>query len=104
MNIKQLRKGFGATSDSVLQFLSGIKQKYNLNTPEDWNTVNHHHVQSSGGSAILKQYSVYQLKCMACPEGTLIFKNPSSYCFCFSTEMLFNDQISIHTINSLLQI
>ena len=62
--------------DSILTFLSGLKEKYNLNTPEDWNSITKNHIQSNGGSTLLKKHTIYELKCIACPEGKSIFRSP----------------------------
>ena len=61
--------------ENILQFLTKIKEKYNLNTPDDWNSITYNHVKSNGGSALLAKYSMFELKCLACPEGKLIFNN-----------------------------
>ena len=74
--------GYWKKHENILQFFSEIKEKYNLNTPEDWNSITHKLIQSNGGNTLLGKYSIYQLKCMACPEGKLIFTNspqPSGY-------------------------
>ena len=62
--------------DNIQNFLLYIKQKYNLNTPEDWNSITQKHIQLTGGSGVLKKYSMFELKCLACPEGKSIFNNP----------------------------
>ena len=64
--------------ENIRNFLSKIKEKYNLNTPEDWNSITRNHIQSNGGSSLLSnyKYSMFELKCMACPEGKAIFTNP----------------------------
>ena len=69
-------KGYWKNEKNVLQFLSEIKEKYNLNTPDDWNSITATQIQSNGGSSLLSTYSLYELKCMACPEGKLIFNSP----------------------------
>ena len=69
-------KGYWDNQENILNFLSGIKEKYNLNTPEDWNSITHNHIQSNGGGSLLSKYSLYEIKCMACPEGKSIFNNP----------------------------
>ena len=68
--------GYWKNQENIYQFLHEIKEKYNLKTPEDWNTVTKQQFQSNGGSTLLEKYSVYKLKCMACPEGKSIFNNP----------------------------
>ena len=62
--------------ENILNFLSKIKEKYNLNTPEDWNSITRKHIQSNGGSTLSKKYSLYEIKCMGCPEGKSSFDKP----------------------------
>ena len=69
--------GYWENQENIFQFLSKIKEKYNLNTPEDWNTITQKQIQSNGGWTLMSKYSLFDLKCMACPEGKLIFNNPS---------------------------
>ena len=67
--------GFWENKDNVLHFLDKIKKKYNLKSPDGWNSITTKEIQSNGGCTVLKYYSIYQLKCMACPEGKLKFEN-----------------------------
>ena len=69
--------GYWKNQENILNFLFEIQQKYNLNTPEDWNSITQKHIQSNGGSTLLAKYSMYELKCMACPDGKSIFKKPN---------------------------
>ena len=62
--------------NNIKKFFANLTQKYNLNTPEDWNSITTTHITSNGGGALLSKYSIFQLKCMACPEGKSIFNNP----------------------------
>ena len=80
-NSSKLPSGYWEKRENILQFFSQIKEKYNLNTPEDWNSITQKHITSNGGSTLLSKYkySIYELKCMACPEGKSIFNNPSRY-------------------------
>ena len=74
--------GYWGKKENVHKFLSEIKKKYNLNTPEDWNSITQKQIRSNGGSSLLAKFSMFTLKKMACPEGKLIFKNhprPSGY-------------------------
>ena len=71
--------GFWENQENIDNFISKIKEKYNLNTPEDWNSITAKHIQSNGGSKLLSKYSMFELKCMACPEGKSIFNNPNGY-------------------------
>ena len=68
--------GYWDNEENVLQFLSELKLKLNLKTPEDWNLINKKQIQTFGGIRLLCKYSIYQLKCLGCPEGKSIF-NPS---------------------------
>ena len=65
--------------ENIDNFLSKIKQNYNLNTPEDWNSITQKHIQSNGGWGLLKKYSIFEIKCMGCPEGKSTFNNPAGY-------------------------
>ena len=68
--------GYWENKENILNFLSEIKQKYNLHTPEDWNSISTTQFKINGGGTLLKNYSMFDLKCMACPEGKSIFNNP----------------------------
>ena len=68
--------GYWENEENVLHFLSQIKIKYNLNTPEDWNSITREHIRSNGGGSLFKNYTIYELKCMACPEGKSSFTDP----------------------------
>ena len=61
--------GYWNIKENVYKFLNELQEKYNLKTPNDWNSINSFKIKSIGGSSILNKYSIYQLKCMACPEG-----------------------------------
>ena len=65
--------GYWEKQENVLNFLSELKQKYNLYTLEDWNSITHKHIQANGGNRLFAKYSMYELKCMACPEGKSSF-------------------------------
>ena len=71
--------GYWENKENVLQFLSEMKEKYNLNTFEDWNSITTYHIQSNGGGRLLRKYSMFELKCLACPEGKSTFNTPSRY-------------------------
>ena len=68
--------GYWENQENIQQFLSEIKTKYNLNTPDDWNSINYKHIKFNGGSVLLRKYSMFEIKCMACPEGKSIFNDP----------------------------
>ena len=74
--------GYWDNKNHVLQFLQKLKEKYNLNTPEDWNNITQKQILSFGGRSLFHKYSLYQLKLMACPEGKFLFNptpKPSGY-------------------------
>ena len=71
--------GYWDNQENIDKFLSEIKEKYNLNTPDDWNSITQKHIQSNGGGALLNKHSLFELKCMGCPEGKSTFKNPAGY-------------------------
>ena len=62
--------------ENIIQFLNEMKEKYNLKTPEDWNSITQKEIKLNGGNLLLKKYSLYELKCMACPNENLIFNKP----------------------------
>ena len=68
--------GYWENKENIHQFLADLKVKYNLNTPEDWNSITHKQIQLNGGNTLSKKFSIYEIKCMACPEGKSIFNNP----------------------------
>ena len=76
---KNQKQGYWENKENVLHFLLKLKEKYNLNTPEDWNSLTTKHITSNGGWALLSKYSIFELKCMACPEGKSLFNNPKGY-------------------------
>ena len=69
--------GYWDNQENVLNFLSKIKEKYNLNTPEDWNSITQKHIKSTGGGTLLNKHSMFEIKCMACPEGKSTFNRPN---------------------------
>ena len=78
---KQTRKppGYWRNKENIDKFFGVLKQKYNLNTPQDWNSITHREIRSNGGNILLTKHSIYELKCMACPEGKSIFNNPVGF-------------------------
>ena len=69
--------GYWENEENIFQFLQEVKEKYNLKTSTDWNSLTNKKISKLGGSSILKKYSIYDLKCMACPEGENDFNLPS---------------------------
>ena len=68
-------KGYWDNEENILKFLNNIKQKLNLHTPEQWNTLTAREVKSNGGSTLLRIYKMEEIKSMGCKEGELLFKN-----------------------------
>ena len=73
----RIKHGFWEKKENILQFLSNIKEKYNIKTPEDWDIITQKHIKLFGGNTLLKKYSIYELKYMACPEGKSMFNIPN---------------------------
>ena len=74
---KHRKNGYWDNENNILQFLNEIKQKYNLNTFENWNSITYKQINASGGSRLLSKYSLYDLKCLGFPEGK--FDKPNQY-------------------------
>ena len=62
--------------DNIQNFMKEIKEKLNLNSPEDWNLLSYQQIKDHGGSSLLGKYSLYNLKCIGCPDGQFLFKKP----------------------------
>ena len=50
-----------------------MKQNLFLNTINDWNSITVNQIKENGGNGLLQKYSLYELKCFACPEGKFVF-------------------------------
>ena len=70
--------GFWNKKENILKFLYDLKNKYNLNTADDWNSISRKLILSNGGSSLLSKYSLYKIKCLGFPEGKDIFKKMQS--------------------------
>ena len=73
--IKKLPLGFWNDENNIKTFLFDLKLKLNLNSIHDWNQLSQFHIKKYGGSRLLSKYSMFDLKCLACPEGKFIFKH-----------------------------
>ena len=71
--------GFWDDEKLIFKFLHFLKLKLNLNSIMDWNLITRKHIESYGGCTLLNKYSIYELKCLACPEGKEFFDKPISY-------------------------
>ena len=65
--------GYWKNEKNVKNFLNDLQVKLNLNTPEDWNSITKKQIEYHGGSALFHIYSLFELKCIACPEGKSYF-------------------------------
>ena len=54
--------------ENIQNFISQLSQKYNLKTPDEWNTLSWKQIQENGGAGLLSKYSLFKIKSMACPE------------------------------------
>ena len=45
--------GYWEKQENIGNFLSLIKEKYNLNTPRDWNSITQKHIKVNGGRVLL---------------------------------------------------
>ena len=71
--------GFWSKKEKILEFLNEFKVKYNLQTPDDWNSISVQQIKNSGGSILLKKYSMFDIKCIGCPEGKFIYNKYNKY-------------------------
>ena len=65
--------GYWNNEENVFKFLNVIKEKYNLQTANDWNSITRKKIQESGGGSLFNKYSIYKLKCLGFPEGKLYY-------------------------------
>ena len=74
-NTKLFKKKTGYWNDfsNIHDFLLLLKEKLNLNTPEDWNLLTQKQIQKFGGYRLLSCFSLYDIKCLGCPDGKLLF-------------------------------
>ena len=90
--------GYWDNEDNVLQFLDKVKEKFKLSSIDDWNSITQFEISSLGGGRLLNKYSMYEIKCLACPEGKLLFNKPnqskpSGYWDDENNKNLFLDQL-----------
>ena len=70
--------GYWNKFENVQNFLLFLKEKYSLHSPNDWNSIlSQKLIKLHGGSSLLNLFSVYELKCLGCPEGKLLFNKPN---------------------------
>ena len=68
--------GYWDKSENIQKFLDFLKVKLNLNSPDDWNTLSTEQVKAFGGGSLLHSFSIFDLKCLGCPEGKSLFSLP----------------------------
>ena len=54
--------------DNIQQFIHELALKYNLKSSNDWNELSSKQIKDFGGKSIFKHFSLFELKCLACPE------------------------------------
>ena len=59
--------------ENIQNFIDKLKLNYQLHTPEDWNLLNQNQIISIGGRKLLQQFSIFDIKCLGCPEGKSFF-------------------------------
>ena len=69
--------GYWDKIENVNQFLEELKEKYSLNSTDDWSKISAKIIFKNGGGSLLlsKKFSLYELKCLGCPD----LKNISNY-------------------------
>ena len=80
----------------INEYLLSLKNKLNLKTIQDWNELTHKTIKSNGGNKLLENYSIYQIKCMGCPEGKEIFSKN------YTPSGFWDDKLNvIHFLNEI---
>ena len=73
--IQYKSKKYWDKKENILSFLSDLKLKFNLNSPNDWNFITRKIIKENGGSFLLSKYSIYEIKSLGCPDGKILFEN-----------------------------
>ena len=66
--------GYWDCLDNIHEFLLLLKEKLNLVSPFDWNSLTQKQIQLYGGGSLLNKYSMNEIKSLGCPEGKNLFK------------------------------
>ena len=74
-NNKNKSYGYWNKQDNIKKFLLNVGLKLNYKSPEDWNLLTQKDIINFGGIRLLSNYSLFDLKCLVCPEGKLIFNS-----------------------------
>ena len=70
---------FWENKENVQVFLHILREKLNLNTIDDWNSISKKKIIEFGGYGLLSLYSILDIKCMGCPDGANIFSQSKDY-------------------------
>ena len=62
--------------ENVKKFLENLQIKLQLTSFEDWNSLSKKRLINHGGGGLLNIYSMYDIKCIAFPEGKSYFSKP----------------------------
>ena len=94
-----IRKANGFwNDDNIRKFLLKVEKKYNFKTPEDWNSLTKQQIQLCGGGTLSTLYSIFEIKCIGCPEGKSIFSRPNkSPGFWYNKENIENFILQLKT-------
>ena len=77
---KQIKsKGFWEKKENILNFLNELKQKYNLNTSDDWNKLTQQQIKDNGGVRLVNIYSMFEIRCIGCSEYQLKYSHKMKY-------------------------
>ena len=66
--------GYWNNKDNIKNFILEIKDKLNLQTFEDWNSLTQKHIINNGGISLLNIHSIYEIKCLGYPKGISKFE------------------------------
>ena len=77
--LKKTPKNYWNNKQNLENLISKIKQQLNLKSAEDWNLITQKQIREFSRSKLVQEYSVFEIKCMACPEGKNIFTKPQNY-------------------------
>ena len=69
-------RGYWNNKDNIQDFVNCLKDKLNLHTIDDWNSITTKEIESLGGEGLLKKFSIYEIKCMGYPDGKYLFNKP----------------------------
>ena len=93
--------GFWDVEQNVIQFLNELKDILQIKTFEDWNSLTKQQIDDHGGRTLFQRYSMYDLKCLACPEGKDFFdpaKKPAGFWTVEKNILTFLDEVK-HILN-----